>query len=153
DDTLPIRRKPWRKTHAGEIADDLALASFDIVQIDARIALPIGHVGDLLRRWREPRRQNKLVAAGEITDIGAVLIHDREPFDAPLGRPGLIDEYDPAVEIAALPGQALVDCIGDDMCDAPPIVGRGEILLAVELLPGEDVPQSKFRLQATIRLT
>ena len=54
---------------------------------------------------------------------------------------------------AALAGEPLIDRIRDDVSDAPPIVGRGEILLAVELLSGKHVPQPEFRLQTPIRLT
>ena len=38
------------------------------------------------------------------------------------------------------------------MCDAPPVVGRGEILFAVELLAGKHVPQTEFRLEAAVAL-
>src|SRR5262245_6597065 len=65
--------------------------------------------------------------------------------DAPLRRTGLVDEDDAAVEIAAFPGEPFVDCIRDDVSDAPRIVGRGQIF-AVELLSAEHVPQPEFRL-------
>ncbi len=48
--------------------------------------------------------------------------------------PGLVDEHHAAVEIALLAGEALIDRVGDDVRDAPPVVRRGEILLAGELL-------------------
>ena len=35
---------------------------------------------------------------------------------------------------------------------APPVVGRGEILLAVELLAGEHVPQPELGLQPAVAL-
>ena len=38
------------------------------------------------------------------------------------------------------------------MRDPPPVVRRREILLAVELLAGEHVPQPEFRLQAAVAL-
>src|SRR4029077_10301885 len=117
-----------------------------------RIALAIGHIGDLLRRWREPRGQHELVAAGEIAHIGAILIHDRKPLHPPFRRTGLVDKYHAAVEIAAFAGEPFVNSVGDDMSDAPPIVGRGEILLTVELLSAEHVPQPEFRLQAPVSL-
>jgi hypothetical protein len=129
-----------RKAHAGEVADDLALAGLDVEKKDARIALPVGHVGDLLRRRIEARRQHQVVAAGEIAHAGAVLVHDGEPLHPPILRAGLVDEHDAAVEIALLAGERLVDRVGDDVRDAPPVVGRGEILLAVELLAREHVP-------------
>ena len=59
----------------------------------------------------------------------------REPLDAALLRPGLVDEHDAGVEIALLAGEALVDRVGDDVRDAPPVVRRGEILLAVSCWP------------------
>ena len=77
DHALTVRRKSRREAHAGKVADDFALAGFNIVEKDARIALAVGHIGDLLRRRREPRGEDKLIAAGEIAHIGAVLIHDR----------------------------------------------------------------------------
>ncbi len=60
DDALAIRREPRRKRHAGEIADDLALAGFDVEEIDARVALRELHVGDFLRRRREARREHEI---------------------------------------------------------------------------------------------
>src|SRR5262249_33360959 len=36
DHALPVGGKAWREAHAGKVADDFALAGFDIVQIDAR---------------------------------------------------------------------------------------------------------------------
>ena len=39
-------------------------------------------------------------------------------------RPGLVDEDDAGVEIALLAGQPLVDRVGDDVGDAPPVVRR-----------------------------
>src|SRR5208282_6515431 len=133
-------------------ADDLALAGLDVEEINARIALAIGHVGDLLRRRREARCQDKIFAAREITHVGAVLVHDGEPLDAALGRSGLVDEYDAGVEIALFAGEPLVNGIRDDVGDAAPIVGRREILLAGELLAREHVPESEFGLEAAIAL-
>ncbi len=152
DDALAVRRKPRRKAHAGKVADDFALTGLDVEEIDARIALAVGHVGDLLGRGREPRREHEIVAAREIAHIGAVLIHDGEPLDAPLRRAGLVDEHDAAVEIAAVAGEPLVDRVRDDVGDAAPIVRRREILLAVELLAGEHVPQPEFGLQPPVAL-
>ena len=68
----------------------------------------------------------------------------REPLDAALLRAGLVDEDDAGVEIALLAGQPLVDRIGDDVRDAAPVVRRGEVLLAGELLAGEHVPQPEL---------
>ena len=76
DHALAVGREARREGHAGEIADDLALAGLDVEQIDPRLALAEGHVGDFLRRRREARRQHEIVAAGQIADVGAVLVHD-----------------------------------------------------------------------------
>ncbi len=59
------------------------------------------------------------------TDIGTVLIHDGEPLDPMLRRPRLIDENDMRVEVALLAGQTLVDAVGDQMTDAPPVLAGG----------------------------
>ena len=153
DHALPVGRKARRETHAGKITDDFTLPGFDVEQINARIAGAVRHVGDLLRRRREARRQHQFVAAGEIAHVGAVLVHDREPLDAALGRPGLVDEHDAGVEVALIAGQALVDRIRNDVSDAPPIVGGGEILLAGELLARQHVPQPELGFQPSVRLT
>ena len=105
------------------------------MQIDARVALPVGHVGDGVGRRREARREHEVVAAREIAHVGAVLIHEREPLDAAILRPGLVDEDDAAVEIALLAGDPLVDGVRDDVGDAPPVVGRGGVLLAASCWP------------------
>ena len=41
DHALAVGREARREGHAGEIADDLALAGLDVEQVDARIALPV----------------------------------------------------------------------------------------------------------------
>ncbi len=89
---------------------------------------------------------------GQIVHVGTVLVHHRQPLDAPLRRSALVDEHDAAVEIALFAGQALVDLVRDDVRDAPPVFGRGEILLAGELLAGDDVPQPELRLQPPVAL-
>ena len=61
---------------------------------------------------------------------------------------GLVDEDHAAVEIALLAGDAGVDRVGNDMGDAPRILGGGVVLLAGELLAGEHVPQPEFGLHA-----
>ena len=124
DDAMAVVREARRKCHAGEIADGLALAGLDVEQIDPRLSLPVGHVGDFLRRRREARREHKIVAAREIAHIGAVLIHDRETLRAPVAGAGLVDEDDAGVEIAHLAGEALVDLVGDDVGEAPVVVRR-----------------------------
>ena len=56
------------------------------------------------------------------------------------------------VEIALLAGQALIDRVGNDVRDAPPVVGRGEILFAVELLAGKHIPETELGLQPSVAL-
>ena len=96
--------------------------------------------------------EHELVAAGQVAHIGAVLVHDGEPLDAVLLRPGLVDEDDAGVEIALLAGEPFVDRVRDDVGDAAPIVRRGEILLAGKLLAGEHVPQPEFGFQPAVAL-
>src|SRR5262249_60876205 len=101
---------------------------------------------------RRPRGSLESARAGEIAHLGPVLIHYPKPLPGPLRRTGLVDEHHAAVEIPALPGEPFVDCVGNDVGDAPPIVRRGQILLAVELLSAKHVPQPEFRLQAPVSL-
>ena len=54
------------------------------------------------------------------------------------------------VEVALLAGQPLVDRIGDDVGDPPPVVRAGEELLAGELLAGEDVPQAELGAEPAV---
>ena len=65
DDALSIGREARRKRHAGEIADDLPLAGFDIHQHDARLIAGVGHVGDFLTGRAEPRRQHQFLAGAQ----------------------------------------------------------------------------------------
>ena len=101
------------------------------MQVDLGVALAVGHVGDGVRRRREARREHEVFAAREIAHVGAVLIHECEPLDAAVLRPGLVDEHHAAVEIALLAGEPLVDRVRDDVSDAAPVVRRGVVLLAV----------------------
>src|SRR6266571_5610917 len=123
DHALSVRRKARREGHARKVPDDLALPALDVEQIDARLSLPIGHVGDFLAGRREARRQHQVVAAGEVAYAGAILVHDGEPLDPALLRARLVDEDNAAVEVALLAGEALIDRIRDEMPDAPPVVG------------------------------
>src|SRR5262249_39363431 len=71
---------------------------------------------------------------------------------SPLLGTGFVDEDNAGVKIALISGDALVDRIGNDVCDAPPIVRRGIVLFAAQLLPGEHVPQPELGLEAPVRL-
>jgi hypothetical protein len=89
--------------------------------------------------------QHEVIATREIADVGAVLVHDGQALDATLCRPGLVDEHDAAVEIALLAGKPLIDRVGDDVGDTPPIVRRREILLPGELAGRRPRPRAETR--------
>ena len=97
---------------------------------------------------RKARREHEIVAAREIAHVGAVLVHDREALDAALLRARFVDEDDAAVEIALVAGEPLVDAIRDDVSDAPPVVGRRRVSLAVEILAREHIPQAELGRRA-----
>ena len=151
DHLLAVRREARRKGHAGEIADEFALAGLDLQQIDARLAALVGHVGDFLPGRREARRQHDgRCRRSEIAHVGAVLVHDRQPLLALVLRAGFVDEDDARVEIALLAGQPLIDRVGDDVGDAAPVRRVGEELLADQLLAGEGVPQAELGAQPAV---
>ena len=145
DHLLAIGRKARRKRHAGEIAHDLVLAAVDIHHGHPRIGPAKGHIGNVLRGRGEARRHHQLVAFGQVAQIGAVLIHDGEAFDALVLAALFIDKHHAGIEKAFFAGQARIDGIGDDMGHAPPIIGVGEILLAAELLAGKKCPTGGIR--------
>ncbi len=149
----PSGEKRGAERHAGEIADDLALAGLDIEQVNARITLAELHVGDFLRGRRETRRQHQIRTTGEIAHIGTILIHHRKALHATLLRTSFIDEHNAAVEVALLAGQTFVDLVGNDVRDPPPGFRRRKILLACKLLRLRNVPQAEFRLEASVTLT
>src|SRR3546814_4472523 len=62
-----------------------------VQHVDARAALVIGEVGDLLRGRRESGRQNEILAVGQESLVRAVLIHDRQPLHPLLRGAGLGD--------------------------------------------------------------
>src|SRR5262249_31580101 len=97
DYALPVGRKTRRESHARKVPDDLALSGLKIEQIDARLSLSIGHVGDFLAARREARREHQVVTASEVAHIGAILVHDSEPLDAAFLRARLVDKDDAAV--------------------------------------------------------
>ena len=98
----------------------------------------------------EARRQHQLAALGQEPQIGAVLVHDRQALDPFVLRAGLVDEDNPAIEIAFLAGQALVDRIGDDVREPARRVRRNEELLARDLPGGENVPKPVFASKAAV---
>ena len=149
---MAVMREARRERHAGEIADHLALAGLDVEQVHPRLALPVRHVGDFLRRRREARRQHEIVAAREVAHIGAVLIHDREPLGALIARAGLVDEDDAGVEVAHLAGEPLIDLVGDDVREAAIVVRAGRGLLGVQVPARVDVPQPELRRDIAVAL-
>src|SRR5260370_40233511 len=84
--------------------------------------------------------------------VGAVLVHDGEPLDALLRRPGFGDIDDPRIEIAVLAGDPLVDLVGDDMGDAAPVLPGRRVGEAGELLLGEYVPQPELDPEFSVAL-
>jgi hypothetical protein len=58
---------------------------------------------------RKAGREHEVVATGEIAQIGAILVHQREPLGPPIFGAGLVYEDHAAIEIALFAGQALVD--------------------------------------------
>ena len=103
-------------------------------------------------RRREARRQHQRAAVGQVAVIGAVLVHDRQALDAPVRRAALGDVDDARVEIAVLAGDALVDRVGDDVRDAPPVLRRRGVAQAGQLLLGEHVPQAELDLEPAVGL-
>src|SRR5258708_22822528 len=82
----------------------------------------------------------------QIANIGAVLIHQRQPLDAAFLGPAFIDEHHAAVEIAFFSGQALVDLVVNDVPDLTPRFMRGDIFLVVDVLTDRAFPESRLRL-------
>ena len=149
-----VGREARREAHAGEVAQKLAAAAVDVLQVDARRAAVLGvrHVDDLLQRRREARRQRDGAAVGDVAVVGAVLVHDGDALDARVERAGLGDIGDAGVEVALLAGHALVDRVGDDVGEPPPVgglAGEGE---PGRLLADHDVPQAEVDLDVAAGL-
>src|SRR5262249_43430675 len=83
---------------------------------------------------------------------GTVLIHQRKALLAALGRAGFGDVDDACVKIAVLAGDALVDLVGDDVRDPPPVLPRRRVGEAGELLLGADIPQPELDAVAAVAL-
>src|SRR5262249_45638444 len=127
DHPLAVRRSLRAEGPHGGGADVLALTGLADHEIDFGITLALVRVGERVGGRREPRREPEVSPAGEVAHVGAVLIHQREPFDTPLLRTGFVDEDDADVEIALLAGDPLVDGVGNDVGDASPITGGGVV--------------------------
>src|ERR1700742_2590965 len=96
------------------------------------------------------RRQDKLAALRQEPQIGAILVHDREPFDALLLRSRLVDKDDAAVEIPLFSGEPLVNSIGNDVPHTARGIGRHIELLSCDLACREDVPEAVFALEPAV---
>ena len=144
-DLLSVRREARREGHARKIANRLALSGIEIEQGHFWIAAAERHVGNLLRGRRETRSDDKLFAAVEIFDVGAIHVHDREPFVPLLLRPGFVDEDDPRIEKSLLARDARKYGVGDHMRDAASVRCIGRVLLARDLFAGRRVPQTELR--------
>ena len=93
---------------------------------------------------RKAGGQHQMRAVRQVAQVVAVLVHDRQPLDAQVGRPGLGDIDDPGVEVAALAGQPLVDIVGHGMGDVAPGIGRAAQRQALQMLFGEHVPEAEL---------
>ena len=82
--------------------------------------------------------------------VGAILIHDRQAFDAARGWPGFGDIHQAGVEITALSGQALINHIRNNMGQTPPIAGYGGHRLTFQLRFGVNIPEAELDAQAPI---
>ncbi len=148
-DARAVRREARRERHAAKRAELFLLAGLDVEEINlARLVVEEGHVGDLLLRRREARRQRLVVeAVGQEHRAGAVLIHDHQALVAFFLRTRLVNVDDAGVEIALLAGQRFVDEIGDLVRGAAPVVGRRLEGDGAELFVRVDVPNSALRLR------
>ena len=76
--------------------------------------------------------------------ILAVLIHNRQPFDAAGCRSGLRNINHPRVKIPLFAGQTFINGIGNHMCHPAPVaLGRCK-RLPFHLALGRHVPQPKL---------
>src|SRR5207248_7968783 len=98
-------------------------------------------------------RQDERASVGQVLMVRAVLIHQREPLFAALGRAGLGDVDDARIEIAVLAGDALIDLVGDDVRDAPPVLPGRRVGEPGELLFGADIPQPELDPVAAVALS
>ena len=80
----------------------------------------------------------------QVAQVVTVLVHDREPLDPLVGRPGLRDVDDAGMEIAALPGQPLVDLVRHGVGDGAPRLTCAAELQPHQTLLGEHVPKAEL---------
>ena len=145
----PSGEKRGENVMFGKLPTISRCCGLGVEQVDPRLTLAERHVGDFLSRRREARRQHEVGAVGQIAHVGAVLVHQREALDAALLRPGLVDEYDAAVEVALLAGQPLVDRVRNDVGDAAGILRRSRnSCCPTSCAAAEHVPQPEIGLAA-----
>ena len=101
------------------------------------------------RRRMEARRQHQPRSIGQQPVVLAVLVHDRQALGAAVARAGGRDIDDPRVEIALLAQQPLVDHVGHDVRDAPPVALGGGVGGALDLGLRQDVPQAELHAHLT----
>src|SRR5690606_37453151 len=153
DHFVTVGREARSKGHAREIADEFALASLKLQEIDLGLATLIGHVSDFLAFRRKARGQNDRTAIGQEFMIGAILVHDSQTLHALICGAGFVNVDDARIEVAAFTGELLIDRVRDNMRDAAPVLVIGKELLTDELLASKGVPETKFCAQASVRLS
>ena len=73
-------------------------------QIDARLTAGEGHVSHFLAPRRKARCQDQVVTLRQVTQIGAILIHDGKLLLSVVARACFGDEDNTGVEVATLTG-------------------------------------------------
>src|SRR6516164_4969736 len=147
-DTLP-RFPDWRQINAQ------ALVTGRITQSDARLKAEFRlwdvFAGQQLRGEQyNTTADNWRRIAHIISDaIYERITGDKGYFDT---RIVFVDEHDAGIEITFISGDPLVDGVGNDVGYSPPIVSRGVVLLAAQLLSREYVPQPELGLKTCVGL-
>ena len=136
DHALAIGRKARGEAHVREIADDLALAGFDVEQIDPRLVIDERHVGDFLGRRREPRRQHQIAARVRTRTLAPSWSMMASRLTRLSLGSDLVDEDHAACRSSPCCRSSARRSRRRSDADAPPDVlgGRGELLGAVKLL-------------------
>ena len=138
----PSGREARREGHAGEIADELALARLQVHEEHARLVAGVLHVGDFLRGRAEARGEHQLAPLAQQPHVGAVLVHDGEALVAAVLGAGLVDEHDLRVEVALLAGKPLIDLVGDQVPEPAPLALADDEALGCQL-PARDTSHSR----------
>ena len=117
-----VGRERRRERHAGEVAQQFGALRAQVIQVHARLVVDVREVGDILHIGRESRRQHQIGPAGQELVAVAVLVHQRQPFDALARGAAFGNIGNDGVEIAFVAGQAFVNRIGHRMRHAPPVI-------------------------------